>query len=429
MLELLIIADDFTGALDTGVQFAGGGAETRVVTDRNYDYCAAEAGIQVLVMDAETRHLPAKEAYDVVYGIAIRGIASGIPYIYKKTDSALRGNIGSELAALLAASGKNILPFFPAFPKIGRTTEAGYHYINGIPVKESVFGQDPYDPVKCSYIPELIQRQSPVPVRTIRWNEEIGGTQVTPEIVVLDAQEDEQLEELGKQLLDMGGLSVMAGCAGFAAVLPGLLKLKGVPPVSEVFSGKFLVISGSLNPITIRQLSYAQQNGFLRLSLTPEQKLETGYWSAEEGIRVLNEWKTRIRGSTCCIIDSIDPPGDGKTANYAGVLGLTAKEVRERVAKSLGCVLEGLISGGEPFSLLITGGDTLLACMERLVVAEMEPVREMGPGIVLSRFQYQGIWCQVISKSGGFGAETLLFDLAEQILGNHHTAQCCECSR
>ena len=68
MLELLIIADDFTGALDTGVQFAGGGAETRVVTDRNYDYCAAEAGIQVLVMDAETRHLPAKEAYDVVYG-------------------------------------------------------------------------------------------------------------------------------------------------------------------------------------------------------------------------------------------------------------------------------------------------------------------------------------------------------------------------
>lgn len=206
MLELLIIADDFTGALDTGVQFAGEGAETRVVTDRNYDYCAVEAGIQVLVMDAETRHLPAKEAYDVVYGIAIRGIASGIPYIYKKTDSALRGNIGSELTALLAASEKNILPFFPAFPKIGRTTEAGYHYINGIPVKESVFGQDPYDPVKCSYIPELIQRQSSVPVRTIRWNEEIGGTRVTPEIVVLDAQEDEQLEELGKQLLDMGGV-------------------------------------------------------------------------------------------------------------------------------------------------------------------------------------------------------------------------------
>lgn len=429
MLELLIIADDFTGALDTGVQFAGCGAQTRVVTDRNYNYRAAEAGIQVLVMDAETRHLPAKEAYDVVYGIAVRGIASGIPYIYKKTDSALRGNIGSELAALLDASGKKFLPFFPAFPKIGRTTEDGYHYINGIPVDESVFGQDPYDPVECSYIPELIQRQSSVSVRTIRWNEQIGGAQVTPEIVVLDAQEDKQLENLGNQLFDMGGLSVMAGCAGFAAVLPGLLKLQGIPPVLEVFSGKFLVISGSLNPITIRQLSYAQQNGFLRLSLTPEQKLKVGYWSEEEGIAVLNEWRARIRGRTCCIIDSTDSPGGGKTANYAGVLGLTAKEVRGRVAKSLGCVLEGLASEGEPFSLLITGGDTLLACMERLAVVEMEPVREMGTGIVLSRFQYQGLWCQVISKSGGFGAETLLTDLAEQILGNHYMAQCCACSR
>ena len=33
MVKLLIIADDFTGALDTGVQFAARGAKTRVVVD------------------------------------------------------------------------------------------------------------------------------------------------------------------------------------------------------------------------------------------------------------------------------------------------------------------------------------------------------------------------------------------------------------
>ena len=38
MVKLLIIADDFTGALDTGVQFAAGGAETRVVTNTDYDF-------------------------------------------------------------------------------------------------------------------------------------------------------------------------------------------------------------------------------------------------------------------------------------------------------------------------------------------------------------------------------------------------------
>ena len=35
MTQLLILADDFTGALDTGVQFATTGAVTRVITGQN----------------------------------------------------------------------------------------------------------------------------------------------------------------------------------------------------------------------------------------------------------------------------------------------------------------------------------------------------------------------------------------------------------
>ena len=35
MTQLLILADDFTGALDTGVQFASTGAVTRVITGQD----------------------------------------------------------------------------------------------------------------------------------------------------------------------------------------------------------------------------------------------------------------------------------------------------------------------------------------------------------------------------------------------------------
>ena len=72
MITLLIIADDFTGALDTGVQFAAAGTVVRVVTDTGYDYRKADEGVRVLVMDAETRHLDSREAYEV-YGISQRG--------------------------------------------------------------------------------------------------------------------------------------------------------------------------------------------------------------------------------------------------------------------------------------------------------------------------------------------------------------------
>ena len=66
MVKLLIIADDFTGALDTGVQFSAHGAVTSVITDPAFDFTKVDSSIQVLVMDAETRHLEPEQAYSVV---------------------------------------------------------------------------------------------------------------------------------------------------------------------------------------------------------------------------------------------------------------------------------------------------------------------------------------------------------------------------
>ena len=65
MITLLIVADDFTGALDTGVQLASCGAHTRVVTDPAFSFGGASEA-EVLVIDAETRHLPPAQAAAVV---------------------------------------------------------------------------------------------------------------------------------------------------------------------------------------------------------------------------------------------------------------------------------------------------------------------------------------------------------------------------
>ena len=105
MITLLSVADDCTGALETCVQLAGCGAPTRVVTDPGFAP-ANGAGAGVVVMDAETRTLPPVEAGAVVGGRVRRAVERKVPYIEKKTGSALRGNVGAELGALLAASGE-----------------------------------------------------------------------------------------------------------------------------------------------------------------------------------------------------------------------------------------------------------------------------------------------------------------------------------
>ena len=63
-------------------------------------------------------------------------------------------------------------------------------------------------------------------------------------------------------------------------------------------------------------------------------------------------------------------------------------------------------------ALLVTGGDTLMQCMNCMGIHEIEPLCEVEAGVVLSRFQYQGVSRYVISKSGGFGKADLLISLS-----------------
>lgn len=51
---------------------------------------------------------------------------------------------------------------------MGRTTREGIHYINDVPVKDSVFGKDPFEPVTCSFVPDIIHQQSNIRVEVIK---------------------------------------------------------------------------------------------------------------------------------------------------------------------------------------------------------------------------------------------------------------------
>lgn len=405
MIRLLIIADDFTGALDTGVQMAGCGAVTKVTTDARCEL-AAYADTEVLVIDAETRHLKSDEAGELVRCIVKQAKSAGIPHLYKKTDSALRGNIGAELEAILDASGERLLPFLPALPQSGRTTVGGIHYVKGVPVAESVFGADPFEPVTHSAVSEIIAEQSAVAVHN---NPDLPG------ICVFDAKTQEDLRKAGETLKVTGRLHICAGSAGFASVLPDLLGLRRKTVTRPKLDRRLLVICGSVNPITLEQTAEADKAGFAHYRLTPQQKLEPGYWQSKEGRAVLENLSAILHDSPYLIIDSNDEDGNSPTEKYAAEHALTVSDVRVGISHGLGEILGALFTSPDLGTLLITGGDTLLQCMQELKVTELEPICELYPGVVLSRFAFQGCAKLVLSKSGGFGQKTLLRDLKNSL--------------
>ncbi len=416
MVKLLIIADDYTGAIDTGVQFAEAGARTKVVTDLQYDFSKMSDRTDVIVIDTESRHISSKKAYQIIFDLSQRAFEQGVPLIFKKTDSALRGNIGSELTAVLEASGEAVLPFVPAFPEMNRVTIDGNHYIDGDLLENSVFCQDPFEPAVESNIPNIIALQSDVHTDVVHIGEEDSGRAEGYRIVVYDCETNQQMLNITKKLQERKQFRVLAGCAGFASALPEILGIKHENKITIHKNQSFFAVCGSVNPITVRQIDYAAHHGFVRFRLTPRQKLEQGYWETEQGKEEQQTLLDMFTKETLCIVDSNDLPGSNDTVQYAKGQHICAGTIRSRIPKSLGSLIQKRMAMNPKASLMIMGGDTLLGFFDLMKITEVEPIAELMPGTVLSSFWVDHKSYQVITKSGGFGKESLLVEIAEKLI-------------
>lgn len=406
MIKLLVIADDFTGALDTGVQFAQKGIRTKVTMKTTISKEMVE-DVDVLVVDSETRHKKPEEAAETVSNITKQAAAIGTEYFYKKTDSALRGNIGAELEAILRASGHNILACLPAFPKMNRLTKGGIQYIDNIPVSESVFAADPFNPVVHSSVKEIIVEQSELEIQ-----EGLGSVCLTenPLILVLDADSQSALKEAGRQCIKDYKIRVFAGCAGFAEELAGLLGIETCPIEKLHFQDKITVLCGSVNPISVAQVNDAIKNGFVSVRFAAEQILQKNFCGSKKGQEYLHNLKEQVRNDPYVILSSNFEEKE-ETILLAKKMGLSEEEMRSRIAENLGASMGWLYRNTETGTVMVIGGDTLEKFMKEMDISELTPYCELFPGVVLSEFYVRGEKRRILTKSGGFGEVSLLTEL------------------
>lgn len=415
MIKLLIISDDFTGALDTGVQFATNGAATYVAVDSQVDYNQIASNVEVLVIDAETRHLEKTAAYEAVFSIVQKARKFHIPYIFKKTDSALRGNIGAELTAAIQASGTNRIHFIPGFPQINRTTVNGIHYINGVPVAESIFGQDPFEPVSYSDIRQIIASQSELETHIMGTN--IPKSCELPEgILVYDSSCDEDIKDIAEKLMKKDEMYLIAGCAGLASKLSQILQLGGEKPQMPEIKANMFVACGSVNPVSVAQCNDAESKGTPYFRLTLEQKLNTDWAESCDADEFVQKLYDSSENNHMIILDTNDREGTESTTAYAQKRGISTEQMRTQIMSVMGKILKRLIDTGFDNTILIMGGDSLIGFIRQAGIKVISPVCEMDCGVVLSQLNYNGKLLNVISKSGGFGQKTLFSDLSKMLL-------------
>lgn len=417
-MRLLVIADDFTGALDTGVQFAKVGTPTRVLMNMAHGLSAIPRETEVLIVNTESRHVSPEEAARRVSTVIQQVQGAGhSPIYYKKTDSGLRGNIGAELTEMLHTVRQGSLYFLPAFPRAGRTTEKGVQYIDGVPVADTVFGKDPFNPVLHSSIGRVIAEQSDVPVQLVSADDDTLGQDAQPSgIVVIDAKEDGDISSAAKALLGAGA-TMLAGCAGFAEHLSEQMKLKKEAPSRHIVPGGMIIISGSVNPITIEQTRYARAHGFQSLSLTREQKFTPGYADSEASDPFVKEALHLYRAHRRLIIEPVDSArAHPEESGYVAFAEGTNASMRKVILRNIGGIVGKLLRRERDAVYVFIGGDTLVAAMSAAGCTQITPISEIAPGVVFAVATNGADSMYIVTKSGGFGTEEV-FLMIEAYLG------------
>lgn len=407
MLQLLIVADDFTGGLDTGIQFGKRGIRTALV---QYEELSPEflsdCACEVVVVDTHSRHVPPAEAYRRVTNATRMAKTKGCLYFYKKTDSTLRGNIGSELQAMLEGCKAERMVFAPAHPALGRTTWEGIQYVKGVPLAQTEFATDPFNPVTSSDLRSILAQQSSLPVRVIPQNATDKTLRISERgIYVADGREEADYESLAFRLCRDGSEFCFAGCGGFAGALAEALPLTRCESRFTGGRGGMLLACGSLHPMSVKQCHWAEASGgYQALRLTAEELL-TGEISSD----TINEMNRIMKQNGKLLLQG--PGGRESLPETYGIaqrLGIDAPA--QAIAAGFGKIVrETAASVG---TLIVFGGDTLLGIASALGCRVVHPIAELLPGVVLSQLQTAVRSYYLVTKAGGFGSERLVGEIS-----------------
>jgi D-threonate/D-erythronate kinase len=403
-MDVAIIADDLTGAADSGVQLARSGYRTAVAF-RGVEIPPTK-DLDAVAVDTDSRSLPAGFAAKRVVeaGHAVRDAR----IVYKKIDSTLRGPVGAELAAALGATRRSKVVVAPAFPSAGRTTVDGAQLVRGAPVHETGLSKDPVTPVLESHIPSLLSHAFhsivTLSVTNVRNGEPVRDALESNVCIVADAESDTNLEALVRAVPDPSSV-LWVGSAGLARALgkvhPG--PRDGIPsgvlaPVSGV-----LAVVGSVNEVAREQLRRLTEEPGVAVVVLDTAALVTGSYEvlgeAEEDLR------TALSGSRGAVLY----PKAGEVDRALREAPISGEEASGRIADALASIVAGLSDEDLFDALVLTGGDTAVRVARSLeatgILLEGEVEAGVPVGTLVGPRPYR-----VVTKAGGFGSPDTLRD-------------------
>jgi len=424
----LVVADDLTGAADTAVQFTEKGFTASVIfNSKQIDKSFQENGI--LVIDTETRNCPAKKAQLKIRRFLKNINEEEVFFLYKKIDSTLRGNWGTELKELSSFwPGKPVF-LIPAFPEMNRLTRNGVQYVNDKVLYETEYAEDLLSPVENSYIPDIMVEQGIARDEIVLVNKEQqknknlnklinNKTAAGKKYFLFDAETKQDIRQLTVELESFSEQVIFCGCAGLAGEVDNFLlseiqendfanKKESLSHLAEQKAEKTIILSGSIKETTHQQIKFAAQKkeiGVLQLQTSellsaPKPQKEVREKTFEEIDRLLFSYTSLL-----IYLEKLklDKPVE------------QIKKDSQLLQIYLQQIVAYLGDKDFDFNLVATGGDIALAACSGLETNGLKIIGEIFSGIPLSKIIGGGKEGNlIITKAGGFGEKEVLYQIVK----------------
>jgi uncharacterized protein YgbK (DUF1537 family) len=401
------IADDFTGATDLAGMLVKGGARTvQVIGVPSGPAPDADA----IVVALKIRTAPVADAVaqaTAAFGWLSKAGAEKFFWKYCSTfDSTDQGNIGPVADALTARTGAAIVPFCPAFPANGRSVFQGHLFVGTCLLNESGMENHPLTPMRDPDLVRVLGRQTTHGVGLVPYGVVSAGpaairaafTRLADQgrrYAICDAASEQHLMDLGAAC-DL--LPLVTGGSGMAMGLPALFRAQGKLNAATAadrlprVDGPGAIVSGSCSRQTLFQIGAASSR-MAHFALDPLAYPTPGAaaaaalaWAADKPLPVL--------------IAASAPP--------EAVEKIQARMGREAagtfIETALAEIAAGLVARGVR-RLVVAGGETSGAVVQRLGVTQLRIGPEIDPGVPWTHAEGDGTRPELLLalKSGNFG--------------------------
>ncbi len=411
MQKYIVIADDLTGSNATCSLFKKIGLRAasilKLQNDINYD-------VDVISYSTASRGLNKEEAYKKV-AEAIKILKNKDVLVYnKRIDSTLRGNIGTEINAMLDNLEDNrIAVVVPAYPDSGRIVVNKTMLVNGVLLENSDAGKDPKTPIKTSCVETLIQKDSKysstyfsladIEQSLEKIVKKIQKAIEKSKVLIFDAVNNEDIIKISKAIIQCDINIITVDPGPFTMYFSKELQKK------KHLEKKILMVIGSVTETTKKQIEYILQEEDIFLVKMKVESFFEKESRTKEMERVISFVKKGIESYDLFLVTT-SPIGDQKKVDLQEVakkLNTSIENVSKIIADTLTETIEKLLKETQKFEgIYSSGGDITIALLEKLKAIGVEISEEVIPLAAYGRIIGGDLPnLKLVSKGGMVGDE------------------------